>query len=107
VRPARPAQPKLDHRVEIANDGLQGLVKARQFAPDVVLCDIGLPGMTGYAVARAMRADPDLGHIALVAMTGYAETEDVARARESGFDEHLAKPASIEEIEAVFAKVLA
>jgi PAS domain S-box-containing protein len=98
---------RCNHRVEIANDGLQGLVKARQFAPDVVLCDIGLPGMTGYAVARAMRADPDLEHIALVAMTGYAATEDVARARESGFDEHLAKPASIEEIEAVFARVLA
>ncbi len=84
------------HVVEVAYSGPQGLAKARAFRPDIVLCDIGLPGMDGYAVARALREDPTLGHVALLALTGYAEPEDVARARDAGFDAHLVKPPSIQ-----------
>jgi CheY-like chemotaxis protein len=59
--------------------------------------------MDGYEVARTMRADPELGHIALVAVSGYAQPEDVATAREAGFDAHLAKPPSIATLERVLA----
>ena len=58
----------------------------------VVVCDIGLHGMDGYAVARALRSAPKIGCITLVALTGYAAPEDVAKAREAGFDAHIAKP---------------
>src|SRR5262249_36910131 len=48
------------HRVAVAYAGQAGLDAARDFRPDVVLCDIGLPGgLDGYAVARALRADPE------------------------------------------------
>lgn len=87
------------HVVEVAYDGLRGIEKARAFRPDVVLCDIGLPGMDGYDVARAMRRDTDLGRIPLMALTGYAQPEDVTRARDAGFDAHVAKPPSIETLE--------
>ena len=44
------------HRVALADDGPTGLQTAREFMPDLVLCDIGLPGkMNGYDVARAWR----------------------------------------------------
>ncbi len=86
------------HRVLIAGDGAGGLALAREARPDVVLCDIGLPDMDGFAVARALRADPALRGTRLVALSGYALPEDRARAREAGFDAHLAKPASIEEL---------
>ncbi len=84
-----------EHVVDVAHSGPDGVAAARVFRPDVVLCDIGLPGMDGYAVARALRTDPTLGHIRLVALTGYAEPEDVARARDAGFDAHLVKPPDI------------
>jgi len=74
---------------------------ARQFRPEVVLCDIGLPGMNGYGVARALRADEVLKGIFLVALSGYALPEDVARSQAAGFDRHLAKPASLEKLEEV------
>jgi PAS domain S-box-containing protein len=90
--------------VEVANSGADGIDKARSFKPDVVLCDIGLPGMDGYQVARAMRADPELQAIRLVALTGYAGPEDVARAREAGFDHHLAKPHNIQRLEQILAE---
>ena len=94
-----------EHVVEVAYSGRDGIEKARAFHPDVVLCDIGLPEMDGYQVARTMRADPELGHVGLVAVSGYAQREDVATAKEAGFEVHLAKPPSIEALERAIAAV--
>jgi PAS domain S-box-containing protein len=94
-----------DHVVEVANGGRDGIEKARAFHPDVVLCDIGLPEMDGYQVARTMRADPQLGRVGLIAVSGYAQPEDVAAAKEAGFDAHLAKPPSIDTLERALAEV--
>jgi len=91
------------HTVEIANSGSDGVEKSRAFRPHMILCDIGLPGMDGYEVARRLRADQTLASTYLVALTGYALPEDLARAKEAGFDEHIAKPASLERIEQVLA----
>lgn len=59
------------HEVEVAYHGRAALQLAREFKPDVVICDIGLPEMSGYDVARAFRADPQLSALRLVALTGY------------------------------------
>jgi two-component system CheB/CheR fusion protein len=87
------------HQVEVAHGGPEGIEKARSFAPDVVLCDIGLPGMDGYAIARALRADPALADLHLVALSGYALPEDLDRAKKAGFDRHLAKPPALDKLE--------
>jgi two-component system CheB/CheR fusion protein len=91
------------HLVAVAFDGADGLAQAHAFHPDVVVCDVGLPDMDGYEVARAIRRDPALDTVFLVALTGYALPEDQRRAAEAGFDRHLAKPVSVEELEAVLA----
>ncbi len=87
------------HEVAVAYDGAEGIARAREFRPEVVLCDIGLPGMDGYDVARALREDESLDGAFLVALSGYALPEDVQRAKQAGFERHLAKPASVEKIE--------
>jgi len=87
------------HVVETAACGDAALERARCFHPDVMVCDIGLPGMDGYQVARAIRADPMLRSIRLVALSGYALSEDVMRAKAAGFDDHLAKPPSLDGLE--------
>ena len=92
-----------DHEVKVAYNGSEGLARARELQPEVVLCDLGLPGMDGFAVARAFRADPALNGTFLVALSGYALPEDVARATQAGFQHHLAKPPSIEALEALLA----
>lgn len=89
------------HRVEVAYTGPDGVQRARQFGPDVVFCDIGLPGMNGYDVARTLRSDAALRSTYLVALSGYAQPDDQQRAAEVGFDGHMAKPASMEAIAAV------
>jgi signal transduction histidine kinase/CheY-like chemotaxis protein len=87
------------HETQVAYDGPDGIESARIFGPDVVLCDIGLPGMDGYEVARAIRADLELRHVRLVALSGYARPEDVAKAKEAGFDAHIPKPPNIDLVE--------
>lgn len=83
------------YQVEISYGGFEGLEKARQFRPDIIFCDIGLPGMDGFEVAKAIKEDSDLKDAYLVALTGYAGAEDLKRAKESGFDRHMAKPVSL------------
>jgi CheY-like chemotaxis protein len=96
------------HAVEVAGDGVSGLARARVFEPDVVLSDLGLPGdMDGFAFARAVRADPALAGIPLVALSGYARAEDCRRARDAGFDEHLAKPLPLDALRIVLEGVRA
>jgi CheY-like chemotaxis protein len=75
----------------------------RDFQPEVILLDIGLPGMTGYEVAKQLRAHPEFGSMILAAMTGYGQDEDRRRSREAGFNLHLTKPLDPVKLEAVVA----
>ncbi|HEY3803531.1 MAG TPA: ATP-binding protein [Kofleriaceae bacterium] len=86
----------LGHEVRVANTGRSGIALARDFGPDILICDIGLPDLDGFQVATSFRADPELRTCYLVALTGYAQPKDIARAAETGFDRHLAKPAAID-----------
>ena len=76
----------------------------RDYRPDIVLCDIGLPGIDGDEVARAFRNDDALRGTFLVALSGYATPEDVRRASRAGFDQHIAKPPTVEKLDDVLAK---
>jgi signal transduction histidine kinase len=87
------------HSAEVAYDGATALAKARADPPDIVLCDLGLPGITGYDVARALRAERS--GIRLVAISGYAQPEDIANAKEAGFEQHIAKPIDPNKLEAL------
>ena len=92
-----------EHLVEVAHSGPEGLARAHDFDPEIVLCDIGLPGMDGYEVARTFRADEALKGVFLVALTGYALPEDLQRAANAGFERHLAKPPSPDQLEELLA----
>jgi CheY-like chemotaxis protein len=66
---------------------------ARRVMPDVVLCDIGLPGkLNGYDVVKELRSLASTRDALIVALSGYSQPSDRHRAREAGFDLHLAKP---------------
>jgi CheY-like chemotaxis protein len=82
----------LGHRVEVAENGPEGVEKALTLRPDVAIVDIGLPGLDGYQVARRIRASDAGKHMMLIALTGYGRPEDRRRAFEAEFDAHLVKP---------------
>ncbi|MDZ4287674.1 MAG: CheR family methyltransferase [Prosthecobacter sp.] len=80
------------HDTRVAFTGPAAVTAAEEFAPEVVLLDIGLPGMNGFEVVRCLRAMPALANAFLVGMSGYGSDEDRVLAREAGFDEYLVKP---------------
>jgi PAS domain S-box-containing protein len=86
------------HEVHTAADGVTAVDLAVSVAPDVALIDLGLPGLDGYEVARRIRAS-DVGRsMRLVALTGYGQAEDRERALHAGFDAHLTKPVSPDQL---------
>ena len=94
------------HTVRVETSARAAIAAATQFRPEVVFLDIGLPEMDGYAVARALRAHPTSRDALLVALTGYGTEDDRQRAREEGFDAHLAKPAEMASIHALLTRPL-
>jgi PAS domain S-box-containing protein len=92
------------HQVEVAPDGRSGTARARDLRPDVVVCDLGLPDQDGCEVARALRAEPGLAATRLLALSGHGGEEDRRRASQAGFDEHLLKPASLEQLQAAMTR---
>jgi len=89
------------HAVAVAYTGHVGLLMAQRHPPDVVLLDIGLPRLDGYQVAKELRGREGTKDALIIAVTGYGNAGDVARSREAGFDLHLIKPVSTEELLAV------
>jgi len=90
--------------VEGAADGPQGLTRILSEVPSVALIDVGLPGFDGYELAR--RARFHLGDApVLIAMTGYGQPDDRARAFAAGFDDHVVKPVSVEDLSAAIERM--
>ena len=94
-----------DHLVSTYYDAASALEWAAFERPDVFILDIGLPDMNGYDLAKRIRAMPQFAPTLLIALTGYGQLADKTRAREAGFDLHIAKPAEPEEILAALAHV--
>lgn len=96
------------HEVMTAEDGAGGLLAVRQFAPDVVISDIGLSGpIDGYGLVQAVRADAELVSPCFIAVTGYDDEEHRQMARDAGFHHYLVKPAPIDQLLSVLADVRA
>jgi len=93
------------HAVVVAYDGFEGMIRAREFHPEILLCDIGLPGMNGYEVARAFCSDENLHNVYLISLTGYARPEDQQKAKEAGFHRHLSKPVNPAKLKEVLAQI--
>jgi CheY-like chemotaxis protein len=84
------------HEVRVAFDGPAGLALAQEYAPDIMLIDIGLPGMDGYEVARRVREQEQGRRALLIAATGYGQSEDRACSSSAGFDHHFVKPLALD-----------
>jgi two-component system CheB/CheR fusion protein len=80
------------HEVRTASDGELAVQVAKDFQPEAVLLDIGLPGIDGYEVARRLRDIPATHNALLLAVTGYGTPEDRRASQDAGFDYHLVKP---------------
>jgi PAS domain S-box-containing protein len=90
------------HDVRVAHDGVAGLALAREYRPEYLLLDIGLPRLSGYDIAASVRGDPLLKDTTIVAITGYGQVHDRARTAAVGFDHHLTKPVEFSALQELF-----
>ena len=85
----------LDHvgyNVLEARDGEEGVSRARQEHPDLILMDISIPKIDGWEATRRLKADRATRDIPIIALTAHALEEDRERAIAAGCDGYLAKP---------------
>lgn len=78
--------------VVTAEDGEKGLQKARQFTPDMIICDVMMPGIDGLEVCRRLKSDVATSHIPVLMLTACALDEQRVEGYNSGADGYLSKP---------------
>ena len=83
------------YRVEVATDGQEGLLKAKELKPSLILMDIQLPGMDGLMATRALKSDPDTAGIKVVALTANAMKGTKEEALQAGCIGYIPKPIDV------------
>ena len=89
-----------------AQDGLEGIEKARALQPDLILMDIQLPEISGLEVTKMLKADDSLKEIPVIAVTAFAMKGDEEKIREGGCEGYIAKPISVPTFLETVAKFL-
>jgi PAS domain S-box-containing protein len=91
--------------VKVANSSTEAFSALKEWTPDVLISDIGMPGEDGYELIRKVRSLPhkEGGSIPAAALTAYATSEDRLKALTAGFQTHIAKPVDPMELVAVVA----
>jgi CheY-like chemotaxis protein len=92
------------HEVRVVHDGPSAVEAARDFQPEAVLLDLGLPRLDGFEVARRLRLLPESGRTLIVASSGYSRDSDRQRASEVGIDFYLVKPYDPWQLEQLLAE---
>lgn len=94
------------YRVVDAENGLEGIAKAIEIRPDLILMDINLPDLDGFSVVTKIRSHPKLEATPIVALTARSVSDDAERAKAIGCDGYLNKPIGVKELlEAVSSRV--
>jgi signal transduction histidine kinase/DNA-binding response OmpR family regulator len=82
----------LGHDTRQAHDGRDAITAARDYDPDLIFMDIGLPGISGLEACEKIRNELGMRSVYLVALSGYGTEEDRRKSLAAGFDSHLVKP---------------
>jgi DNA-binding response OmpR family regulator len=83
------------HEVRTAGDGVEALDVAREFLPDLVILDLGLPRLDGVEVCKRLRED---GDVSILILTARSETDDRVAGLDSGADDYIVKPFERQEL---------
>ncbi len=82
----------MGNETRIARDGLEAVVTAEAFRPDIIFMDIGMPRLDGHEACRRIREQPWGRDMTIVALTGWGQADDKLRAEGAGFNLLMVKP---------------
>lgn len=86
------------YKVYEAFDGIQGLDMAKQFKPDLIICDIEMPGLNGFEVCKEIRKIPVLQNVYIIMSSTLGSASDIQKGFRAGVDEYIIKPVVVEEL---------
>ncbi len=86
------------YRVEVCSNGAEGLKKARERKPDLIVLDLMLPGMDGFEVCRVLKSAAETRAVPVIMLTAKGEEIDKVVGFELGADDYLTKPFSPREL---------
>jgi PAS domain S-box-containing protein len=92
------------HEVRTAGDGVEAIEQTREFCPDVIFMDLGMPRIDGVEATRRIRALPQGRKVRIIALTGWGQDADRQRTRSAGMDDHIVKPVSPEALQRILCE---
>lgn len=79
------------HEVQVADDGEQGLLKAKEFKPTIIMLDVMMPKLNGFEVLDRLKIDPDLKPIPVIMLTNLSSEQDAQTAMLKGAVKYIVK----------------
>jgi twitching motility two-component system response regulator PilG len=89
-----------------AKDGLEGLARAKEHQPDLVISDVRMPGMDGFELCAAIRSDPQLHKTPVILLTSLNDDASRRKGRLVGATAFLTKPVSVEDLRRTVGTIL-
>ncbi len=86
------------YEVLLAKNGLEGVEKAMEHIPDLILCDISMPRMNGYEVYAILSQNSATGFIPFIFLSAKTEREDIRVGMQMGADDYITKPFDFDEL---------
>lgn len=94
------------YSVAYATNGNDGLQKAKDIVPDIIITDIMMPGMDGLELCRKIRSNKAINHIPIIIVTAKVSEQERIEGFEAGADAYLTKPFSIDELRTIIEQLI-
>ncbi len=95
------------YRVVTAQNGIEGIVQAKKFHPDLILMDVQMPGMDGLEATQKLRSQPEFQNTPIIALTAFAMQNDRERCLAAGMNEYISKPVNMKSLLKIIQSFLA
>ncbi|HEU0021195.1 MAG TPA: response regulator [Dehalococcoidia bacterium] len=94
------------YQVMLASNGVEGLSKATQYLPDLVILDVMLPGLDGFEVCQRLKDQPATAETPILMLSAKDQASDAAAGRKVGADLYLLKSTELSNILTAVKKLL-
>jgi DNA-binding response OmpR family regulator len=94
------------YNIEVAHDGQEGIEKAFELIPDIIISDLMMPKKNGFEVCRILKKDEKTSHIPIILLTAKATQEDKIEGLETGADAYMMKPFQKRELQIRLKKLI-